>query len=106
MSSLAIVGVFTAAFIGLGSRTAHEFVGQWKSWRSDLRISRDGDNYKIIVDNPTGLLGGTYVGKVRGSVIYVSGPLAPLCGEVDYSEDTDKLEFCGEEFTRVRAAVP
>jgi hypothetical protein len=24
---------------------------------------------------------------------------------MDYSKDTDKLEFCGEEFTRVRTSA-
>jgi hypothetical protein len=106
ISAFAIAGVLAIGVIALGSRATHEFIGQWKSWRSDLRISRDGENYKIIVDNPKGLLGGTYRGKLSGTVIDVSGPLASLCGAIAYSKDADKLEFCGEEFTLVRATVP
>jgi len=109
--AIAIIFAFAIALIlfvwviGTESRTTLELIGQWKSWRSDLRISREGDIYKIIVDNPKGLLGGTYMAKLRGTVLYVTGPLASLCGEMDYSKDTDKLEFCGEEFTRVRTSA-
>lgn len=104
LSALAIAVLFGAWFVGTGFRTTPELIGQWKSWRSDLRISREGDLYKIIVDNPKGLLGGTYVGKLQGTVLHVTGPLASLCGEIDYSKDTDRLEFCGEEFTRAPRA--
>ena len=105
LSALAIAVILGAWFMGAGFRTTPDLIGQWKSWRSDLRISREGDLYKIIVDNPKGLLGGTYVGKLRGTVVYVTGPLASLCGEIEYSKDTDKLEFCGEEFTRARTSA-
>ena len=54
------------------------------------------DNYNIW----SGLLGGTYTGKWRDGAIKVSGPLAPLCGEIRYAKETAKLEFCGEEFDR------
>ena len=103
--AFAIAVILFVWVIGTESRTTLELIGQWKSWRSDLRISREGDIYKIIVDNPRGLLGGTYMAKLRGTVLYVTGPLASLCGEMDYLKDTDKLEFCGEEFTRVRTSV-
>jgi hypothetical protein len=75
--------------------------GEWKSWRSAFRISREGDGYSIVVDNPSGFLGGVYAGKVRGDVVAVTGPLAPLCREIRYVKEGDKLQFCGEEFERV-----
>jgi len=74
--------------------------GQWKSWRSVLQISREGDRFRIAVENPNGLLGGTYQGEFQDGAIHVRGPLAPLCGEIRYVNDTRKLEFCGEEFVR------
>jgi hypothetical protein len=83
-----------------GPHAAPNLTGRWKSWRSVLQISRDGDLFKIAVDNPNGLLGGTYRGKFLNDAINVTGPLAPLCGEIRYLRDTQKLEFCGEEFVR------
>jgi hypothetical protein len=79
---------------------APNLTGRWTSWRSELQISQDGDLLKIIINNPNGLLGGTYTGEFLHSAIHVSGPLAPLCGEIRYVRDTQKLEFCGEEFVR------
>jgi hypothetical protein len=85
-----------------GRHDAPNLTGQWKSWRSELQISQDGDVFKVTIDNPNGLLGGTYRGEFLDSAIHVSGPLAPLCGEIRYVRDTQKLEFCGEEFERPR----
>ena len=79
---------------------APDLTGTWKSWRSDFRISRQGDLYQIVVNNPRGLLGGTYRGRFRNGTLRVTGPLAPLCGQISYSAETHKLEFCGEEFMR------
>jgi hypothetical protein len=42
---------------------APNLTGRWKSWRSELQISRDGDLYKVTIDNPNGLLGGIYRGE-------------------------------------------
>jgi hypothetical protein len=83
-----------------------DLAGDWKSWRSAFRISHAGDAYRIVVDNPNGFLGGTYVGRPRGSVVAVSGPLSALCREIQYVKDGDKLQFCGEEFERVHAGAP
>ena len=85
-----------------GHRDAPNLIGRWKSWRSEMQISRDGDFLAITIDNPNGLLGGNYKGKFLDGAIHVSGPLAPLCGEIRFSRDTQKLEFCGEEFERPR----
>jgi hypothetical protein len=95
---LAIAATAAAALTRLGGYAAPDLTGTWKSWRSDFRISKQGDLYTIVVNNPGGLLGGTYSGRFRNDAIQVSGPLAPLCGEISYSAETHKLEFCGEEF--------
>ncbi len=76
-------------------------IGQWKSWRSDFRIAKEGELYKIVVNNPNGLLGGTYLGRLRDGALQVTGPMAPRCPHITYVADTGKLEFCGEEFARV-----
>lgn len=95
---LAIVAALAVWVRGTGN--APDLTGEWKSWRSDFRISREGETYKIVVNNPNGFLGGTYVGKLHRDVIAVTGPLAPLCGQIQYSREGDKLDFCGEEFER------
>jgi hypothetical protein len=102
------VAVIVAAALMLQARvgrddSAPDLTGQWKSWRSQFRISRQGDQYQIVVDNPGGLLGGTYSGTFRNDAIQVAGPLAPLCREIAWSAETRKLEFCGEEFARAPA---
>jgi hypothetical protein len=88
-----------------GSSRAPDLTGAWKSWRSELEISRKAELFTIEVSNPDGLLGGEYRGKLHGDAIHVTGPLAPLCPEMKYVSDTRKLEFCGEEFARVRDAA-
>ena len=74
--------------------------GHWKSERSQFTITKEGDRYTIIISNPSGMLGGTYKGPYRDGAIRVSGPLAPICPEIKYARDTDRLLFCGEEFVR------
>ena len=95
--------VATALIVAIGFRphAAPNFIGHWRSWRSDLEISADGDRYKIVIDNPKGLLSGLYTGTLHGAVMRVSGPLSPLCGEISIARDSGQLEFCGEEFKRV-----
>src|ERR1700728_1502286 len=83
-------------------RDAPNLMGRWKSWRSEMQISRDGDFFAITINNPNGLLGGNYSGKFLDGAIHVSGPLAPLCGEIRVFRNAQKLEFCGEEFERPR----
>jgi len=79
--------------------------GEWKSWRSQFRIARQDDTYRIAISNPNGFLGGDYIGKLDGDTLDVTGPLAALCPRMTYVRDGDKLQFCGEEFDRVRAAA-
>src|SRR5690349_13057887 len=82
-----------------------DLAGDWQSWRSTLRISHDGDGYAIVVDNPTGFLGGVYAGKPRDGGVTLEGPLAELCREMRYVKDGDKLQFCGEEFERMKGSA-
>jgi hypothetical protein len=105
--ALAVAAIATAAALTRLDRYATpDLSGTWKSWRSDFHITRQGDLYTIIVSSPGGLLGGSYSGRFRKDAIQVSGPLSPLCGEISYSADTHKLEFCGEEFVRAPNGDP
>jgi hypothetical protein len=109
---IAVAGVLAAAAIAVGwaffahrAASLPDLDGQWKSWRSELRIARDGGPYAIVVDNPTGFLGGVYSGEPRDGALALSGPLAALCRDMRYVKDGDKLQFCGEEFERVARAA-
>jgi len=77
-------------------------VGDWKSWRSSIRIAQEGDGYRMVITNPNGFLGGNYTGESHRDVITVVGPLSALCGHMQYMRDDDTLDFCGEEFQRVK----
>jgi hypothetical protein len=98
--------VAALALVALARWRAHasppQFAGRWKSWRSEFRISKQGDHYTIVVSSPGGLLGGTYRGQFRDGALRVTGPLAPLCAEISYSHESNQLEFCGEEFERLQ----
>lgn len=101
----AIIGIAIVVTLRLrfsDSSNVPPLTGHWKSWRSDMAISRHADLFTINVDNPRGLLGGRYTGHFRNDAIHVAGPLAPLCGEIKYVREARKLEFCGEEFERVQ----
>jgi hypothetical protein len=84
------------------SSDAPSLTGHWRSWRSNMEISRHADVFTVSVDNPKGLLGGKYSGHFRNDAIHVVGPLAPLCGDIKYVPVSHRLEFCGEEFERVQ----
>jgi hypothetical protein len=102
--SAAVASIVVAALLVMrstASRAVPDLTGRWKSWRSELLISRKADVFTITVSNPSGLLGGEYSGRFHNGAIHVTGPLAPLCGSIDYVRDTRKLEFCGEEFERI-----
>lgn len=106
--SVAIAGVVLVVALAAvvasrmrGTAAIPDLAGDWKSWRSEFRVSRDGDRYRIVVTNPDGFLGGTYFGTPHGSVLVVAGPLAALCGRIEYVKEGDKLQFCGEEFEHV-----
>jgi hypothetical protein len=97
---LAVVAL--AAFALAHRHSTPDLTGQWKSWRSDFRIASRDDGLDIEIHNPDGFLGGAYAGHLKRDVVTLTGPLSPLCGEMTYVRDADKLEFCGEEFQRVR----
>jgi hypothetical protein len=94
--------VAVAAFVLHRRDQAPRIVGDWKSWRSNIQIAQDGDGYRMVITNPNGFLGGNYSGTPHRDVITVSGPLSALCGRMLYVRDDDALDFCGEEFKRVK----
>ena len=98
---LALVAIVIAIAWVRSHSSAPDLDGEWKSWRSEFRISRGDKGYTIVVNNPDGFLGGVYTGRLRRNVLKVEGPLAPLCSQIVYSSEDDKLEFCGEQFERV-----
>jgi hypothetical protein len=100
LALVAIATAFAAFDRGAPSDSLPDISGEWKSWRSTFRIAREPGGYRIEVTNPDGFLGGVYIGKPKGDVVVVSGPMSALCGEVRYAKDDDALEFCGEAFLR------
>jgi hypothetical protein len=98
--ALGMVGV--AMFLGACSRSAPDLAGTWKSERTTLTISQQVTAYKIVAENPKGLLSGNYTSEFRDGRLTLNGPIAPLCGDMKYAEQTGTLNFCGEEFTRVQ----
>ena len=110
--TIAAVVFLSAAAVAIGwALVSHQrsslpdLAGDWKSWRSTLRIAHDGGAYAIVVDNPTGFLGGVYAGKPQSDALALTGPLAALCRDIKYVKDGGKLQFCGEEFERVAGAA-
>ena len=82
------------------SSSAPDLAGIWKSERTTLTISQQRNAYKIVAENPKGILGGNYTSEFRDGKLGLKGPIAPLCGDMKYVVETGKLYFCGEEFTR------
>jgi len=101
LATVVLAAVAAITIMRPADHSRPELTGEWKSWRSDLRITLDGKRYRIEVDSPNGFLGGVYLGELNRDVIHVTGPLSPLCGEMRYQTESQKLEFCGEEFDRV-----
>ncbi len=88
-------------FLGACSFSAPKLAGIWKSERTTLTIVQEKSSYKIVADNPKGILGGNYTSEFHDGRLELKGPLAPLCGDMKYDEKAGKLNFCGEEFERV-----
>jgi hypothetical protein len=84
------------------SRTAPHLAGTWKSERTTLTITQDHASYRIVAVNPKGILSGNYTGEYRDNRLLLKGPLAPLCGDMQYAEAEGRLTFCGEAFLRVQ----
>src|SRR5262245_60444937 len=93
--------VCVAGAIAACSATAPDLAGTWKSVRTTLTITQDKNAYKIVADNPKGILNGNYTSEFRnGRLELKGGPVAPLCGDMKFDEKTGKLYFCSEEFVR------
>ena len=95
------VGACMALLLGACSVSAPDLAGTWKSERTTLTIVQEKSAYKIVADNPKGILGGNYTSEYHDGRLELKGPLAPLCGDMKYDEKAGKLNFCGEEFVRV-----
>jgi hypothetical protein len=109
LGAVALVALATSFAVFSGLKHTSELpdlTGTWKSWRSSFRISKGFGRYDVEVANPDGFLAGTYSGVPRAGAIEMTGPLSALCGEMKYVKDADKLEFCGEEFQRIRSSSP
>jgi hypothetical protein len=96
---LVLGGITAFGWFRIRAGTA-QLTGEWKSWRSEFRISRADYGYRIVVNSPDGFLGGVYTGRLQHGALELEGPLAPLCGRMLYSRQDDALEFCGEQFQR------
>ena len=73
-------------------------IGAWISQNMTLQITKSGDLFKVVSANAiSGVLNGTYVGKLSGGKIDLS---VPICGPLTYAKDSDQIYFCGEELSR------
>ena len=90
----------SALVVAACSGPAPDLAGTWKSERTTLTISQEKSSYKIVAENPKGILGGNYTSEFRDGKLGLDGPLAPLCGDMKYADG--KLNFCSEEFVRVQ----
>jgi hypothetical protein len=98
--ALIIAGI--TALVAACSGSAPDLAGTWKSERTTLTIVQRSSSYQIVAENPKGILGGNYTSDYRDGRLTLNGPIAPLCGDMTYAGRTGKLNFCGEEFTRVQ----
>ena len=74
-----------------------DLTGNWKGKNITFEISKEGDMYRVIAHNPSGMAGGRFIGKYQDGIIKIG---SPLCGDITYSKETDKLFYCGEELGR------
>ncbi|MDA0824370.1 MAG: hypothetical protein O3C28_18385 [Proteobacteria bacterium] len=83
---------------GPGSQ-ADKFVGHWESHSFTMDISWEDDAYHVEIDNPRGMLGGSYAGELAPLGLIVTLPLA---GEqfILLTGDSDQLEFLGEQLEK------
>lgn len=51
----------------------------------------------MVANNPHGMINGTYTGKYEEGYIKIN---APMCGDITYLEEVNKLNFCGVEFVK------
>jgi len=84
--------------VGACSPSVPDLAGEWRGPNITLNISREGGLYKVVCRNPRGGMNGTYTGKFHDGAIRVG----TLCGDITYSQQADKLYFCGDELSRMR----
>jgi hypothetical protein len=89
-----------AAVLFACSASAPNLAGVWKSERTTLTITQDGNSYRIVAENPKGILGGNHSAEFHDGRIDLKAPLGTLCGDMKYAQDTGKLTFCTEEFVK------
>jgi hypothetical protein len=89
-----------AALLVACSSSAPNLAGVWKSERTTLTITQDGNSYKIVAENPKGILGGNHSAEYHDGRIDLKAPLGTLCGDMKYVAETGKLYFCSEEFVK------
>jgi hypothetical protein len=99
-TAIGIGMLIAAAALGGCSKDGPDLAGTWKSDRTTLTITQHTNNYQIVADNPQGVLNGRYTSEYRDRRLLLNGPLAPLCGDLKYTESDRKLEFCTEQFVR------
>ncbi|MEY3759064.1 MAG: hypothetical protein RIR39_555 [Pseudomonadota bacterium] len=85
--------------LGACSVGGPDLTGSWKGQDVTFEVSKEGELYKVVVNNPGGMVNGTFTGKYQDGAIKVG---APMCGDITYSKEADKLYFCGAELGRVK----
>jgi hypothetical protein len=73
-----------------------KFVGHWESHSFTMDISQNGNAYLVELDNPIGMLSGSYAGELTPNGLKITLPLA---GEqfILVSIAGDQLDFLGEQ---------
>jgi hypothetical protein len=73
-----------------------KLIGRWESHSFTIDIAKQDKTYRVDIDNPRGMLSGSYRGEL--------GPLGlkiklPLAGDqlILISADNDQLDFLGEQ---------
>lgn len=75
--------------------------GTWESANELViaNISTDGDLFRVEVVMPKGVINGTYSGKYQDGEVKLE---IPLCGNLKYSKESNKIYLCSEELTRMK----
>lgn len=83
--------------LAVGLKKGSDPIGGWIGKNFTIQVTRAGDLFKVVTQNPTGILNGTYVGKYQDGKIDLS---IPACGPLTYSKDNDQIYLCGVELSR------
>ena len=90
---------FLAVFLSIVAACSHggsEVVGHWKSPHATLNITKEGDQFFVKINNPSGLMDGTFAGPYKNGQIALGG----IVGNLTYLKSQDKILLAGEEFSR------